>query len=329
MPVSDLDLNSILSSYDALRMKNRAERDQRIQEVYQAVPDIYELDQQIESFGIRAMQRYLRTKEKPEELMTSVKKEVEDLRTRKLFLLKRAGFAEDYMELRYSCPYCQDTGFTDGKRCRCLEQRLIALSYKRSNLESLLATQNFDHFDLNIFSAEGNPSVRDNMTRILEVVQQAISRYDGGMGLNFLLTGSTGTGKTFLCSCIAKAVMDRGFTVLYISAYDFNTIMSDHRYRYRDQDPNTSASLQYIYDCDLLILDDLGTEAPNKTTAADFLHCIDERIRFGRSTIISTNQSLQNLGKLYSDRLVSRLLGHFRTLPFSGEDLRLKALTKQ
>ena len=328
MPVSDQDYNQILMAYDTQRMKNQADRESRKQEVYQAVPEIQEIDQRIESFGLRAMKRYLQSHENPEQLMQSVRSEVEDLRTRKLFLLKRAGFPEDYMELRFACPYCQDTGFVDGKRCGCFDRQLIGLSYARSNLESLLEKENFDRFDLSVFSDAGSPSPREAMTRSLEIIHNALAAYDGGSDLNLLLTGSTGTGKTYLCSCIAKAVLDRGFTVLYISAYDFNGVMSDYRYRYRDPDAQSTVSnLQFIYDCDLLIIDDLGTEAPNKTSAADFLHCIDERIRLGRSTIISTNQGLKDLGKLYSDRLVSRLLGHFKILKCIGEDLRLSYLT--
>ena len=329
MSLSEQDYRNILQKYDEKRSRALQQRDLRIQEVYTKVPEISRIDRQIESFGIRSIQAYLQSHENPVELMKKVRTEVEDLRKRRSFLLRLAGYTEEDLQPVYECPYCQDTGFIDGKRCRCFEQQLIESAYERSHLKALLQQDNFHNFDLECFSPvkrENEPcSARTQMETILSAVRRDLEAFPSQGPINYLFTGSTGTGKTFLAGCIAKELLDKGFTVLYLSAYDLAAQMSDRRFHYRDSESDSDA-IQFIQDCDLLIIDDLGTEAPIKTSAADVLHLIDLRIQNGRSTILTTNLELSAIGKLYTDRLVSRLLGSYRLLRFLGADLRLSHL---
>ncbi len=329
MSLSEQDYRNILQKYEEKRSRALQQRDLRIQEVYSKVPEISRIDQQIESFGIRSMQAYLTSHEDPVQLLKKVRSEVEDLKARRSFLLRLAGYTEEDLQPVYECPYCQDTGFVDGKRCRCFEQQLIDSAYERSHLKHLLQQNNFDHFDLERFSPvqrEHEPcSARAQMQTILSAVRQDIRSFPANGPLNYLLTGSTGTGKTFLAGCIAKEILDKGYTVLYLSAYDLVAQLSDRRFHYRESDPSAD-NIQFMQDCDLLIIDDLGTEAPNKASAADLLHLIDLRIQNGRSTILTTNLELSAISKLYTDRMVSRLLGSYRMLHFVGADLRLSHL---
>lgn len=332
MPISDSDFKQILAGYDARRKQASYDQDLRIQTIYRELPGIQAIDREIENFGLTAMQRYLASPGDPKALVSSIRSHVDSLVHRKEALLAAAGYPADYMEIRYECPICKDTGYVDHQKCRCLKQRLIELAYDNSNLDSVLQTENFSTFNPTFFSpvaAEpGGISPRENMMRIRDVVQRSLAGFHDRAGLNYLFHGTTGTGKTFMCNCIARDLLDRGFTVLYLSAYDFCSYMNDHRFRYRGADDNddTSRMIDFIDSCDLLIIDDLGTEASNNVSVADIFHCINKRILEKRSTIISTNLGLQQIQKIYSDRLASRILGNYQIIKFYGEDLRLRHL---
>ena len=330
MSLSEQDYRNILQKYEEKRSRAIQQRDLRMQEVYERIPEISRIDRQIESFGIRSMQAYLKSHEDPVQLLKKVRTEVEELRTRRSFLLRLAGYSDADLEPVYECPICKDTGFVDGKRCRCFEQQLIESAYDRSHMKNLLQQDNFKRFDLDLFSSVKREneacSARTQMETILNAVHKDLDVFPLQGPINYLFTGSTGTGKTFLAGCIAKEVLDKGCTVLYLSAYDLAAQLSDRRFHYRENE-SASDAWQYMQDCDLLIIDDLGTEAPNKASAADILHLIDLRLQFGRSTIITTNLELSAIGKLYTDRMVSRLLGSYRLMRFLGADLRLAHLS--
>ena len=180
MPSSEKDYQKILQEYDTLRAEASADRDRRTLETYQKVPEVESIDQRIEQFGLRAMQNYLRSHKDPKEILEEAKGEIAQLNARKEAILRQHGLPADYRQIRYHCPYCEDTGYVDGKRCRCFDQKLIALAYRRSNLNELLARQNFQTFDLSLFSEEvrqGEPlSARENMRRILDLLHEELDR---------------------------------------------------------------------------------------------------------------------------------------------------------
>ena len=332
MPISESDFKQILAGYDARRKQASYDQDLRIQNIYRNIPEIQAIDREIENFGLTAMQRYLASPGDPKTLVQNIRQRVDELVHRKELLLTSAGYPKDYMEILYECPLCKDTGYVEHQKCRCLKQRLIELAYNNSNLDAVLQTENFSTFNASFFSPVAEPggiSPRDNMLRIRDVVQRSLENFHDRASLNYLFYGTTGTGKTFMCNCIARALLDRGFTVLYLSAYDLCMYMNDHRFRYRgDTNDDTSRMIDFIDTCDLLIIDDLGTEASNNVSVADIFHCINKRILEKRSTIISTNLELQQIQKVYSDRLASRILGNYQIIKFYGEDLRLRHLRR-
>lgn len=328
MPITEYDFTHILAEYDALRKQAKDDQDLRIQRVYQRIPEIQAIDKEIEGFGFRAMKEYLRTRTDPHKLIQDIRKNVEELVARKDALLSGAGFPSDYMDLQYRCPICKDTGYVDNQKCRCLKQRLIEFAYEQSGLGTSYDKENFDTFDLDRFSSvpaePGGISPRDNMLQIRDTVLRAVNSFSETSEMNFLFYGTTGTGKTFLCNCIARELLERGYTVLYLSAYDFCIAMNDFRFRWRNESSDESASrlMELIDTCDLLIIDDLGTEGTTSFSVPDLLHCINKRIQEYRSTIISTNLNMQQIRKLYSDRLLSRITGHYQLFRFFGPDLR-------
>ena len=331
MSTIEKDHQEILREYEAVRSRALAERDQRVQEIYQTIPEVEQLDQRIEQFGLRAMQSYLKTHEDPKEILSRAREEIEQLRIRRDALVQSHGYPANYRDPVYRCPVCQDTGYHDGRRCHCFEQKLIARAYGRSNLNELLDKQNFAHFDLERFSDQPfgtEPvSARENMRIILDHVKSELDSFSSHAAMNLLFKGHTGTGKTYLASCIAKAVLDAGFTVLYLSSYDLCQLMAEYRYRYRNaaDAAENEERLSFVYSCDLLIIDDLGTEVINSVSNADLLHLINRRIQTDRSTILSTNCDLKQLQQNYSDRFLSRIMGSYRIMSFYGEDIRMKA----
>ena len=324
MPLSETNLQTILQEYDRRRLSAESSRDERVEAVYQAVPEIRRIDGEIESFGMNAMKSYLQNGHDSRKAISDLRARFEALHERKRELLLKNGYAPDVMEVHYTCPLCSDTGFVDGKRCRCLEQRLIDAAYAQSGIREQISRCNRSTFDPSLFSdapVEGRAlTPRENILRNYEMVNRALSSFDNAP--NFLFSGTPGTGKTFLSCLMAKEVLDRGCTVLYLSAYEFFRLLEKARFDSRFRDNVPEADLEQLETCDLLIIDDLGSEFNTALTNADLFHVVNSRLLTRRSTIISTNLTLRDLSQKYDDRLVSRLAGSYTLLPFYGPDLR-------
>lgn len=328
MPINDSDLKKILLGYEERRMQAAQLRDQHIREIYSKIPEIRRIDSEIESFGLNAMQSYLRNGRNPALAMSQLKSRTEELTLRKKELLAASGYPEDYMELHYTCPLCKDTGYVDYQRCRCLQQRLIDLAYDQSGLRRILARENRQVFDPSLFSDQpfGNEplSPRENILRIFQEMMRSAGTFETSPGQNFLFCGSTGTGKTFLCNCVAKELLDRGHTVLYVTAYDLCERLEKERFRDRAREARLDLPVEFIYSCDLLIIDDLGTEFASSLSITELFHCINQRILDQRATLISTNLNLRELKSTYGDRLASRISGCYTVCRFYGPDLRIE-----
>lgn len=327
MPVSDVKLREILLEYEDRRAKAVQKKNQCVREVYSRIPEIYDIDCEMESFGLNAMRAYLVNGHDPVEAIRSLRSRTEALSERKKELLSAAGYPEDYMDIHYSCPLCQDTGYVQYQKCRCLQQRLIDEAYNQSGMRRILLRENMQTFDPALFSDRpfGTEAVtpRQNILQILHSIKRSVSEFSL-RPQNFLFSGTTGTGKTFMCNCFAKELLDLGYTVLYATAYDLCQCLERERFRDRARDTRTTISTDLIYSCDLLIIDDLGTEFSNSLSAAELFHCVNQRILDQRSTLISTNLTQKELKNAYGDRFASRITGSFAFCRFYGPDLRLE-----
>ena len=219
-------------------------------------------------------------------------------------LLTSAGFPKDYLEPIYYCKKCKDTGYIGQEQCSCFHQAMIDHLYSGSNMAKILARENFQTFREDYYSdqmtKQGLPSPRRNVQKVVEHCKTFISRFPNHD--NILFQGSTGVGKTFLSHCIAKEIMDRGFTCVYMTAFQLFDTLAKHTFgKGKDMEQETSANL--IFQCDLLIIDDLGTEMINKFVISQLFQCLNERLIQERSTIISTNLSLQEFRNTYSERI--------------------------
>lgn len=234
--------------------------------------------------------------------------------------LKELGLPEDYTEVHYTCPLCSDTGFVGTKMCSCFREMLITENIKSSGMGTLIEKQSFDNFDLNNYKDN-----KENYARMKHNFNEAKNFADnfGKIPSTLLFIGKTGTGKTHLSTAIAKAVIERGFEVLYDSAQNIVSAFENDKFKsgYGPYEPQADKYME----CDLLILDDLGTEFVNQFTVSCLYNLINTRQNKGLSTLISTNLSPEELRTKYEDRIYSRITGtDSKILLFVGKDLRLK-----
>ena len=225
----------------------------------------------------------------------------------------------------YYCKKCKDTGYIGQEQCSCFHQAMIDYLYSGSNMAKILARENFQTFREDYYSdqmtKQGLPSPRRNIQKVVEHCKTFISRFPNHD--NILFQGSTGVGKTFLSHCIAKEIMDRGFTCVYMTAFQLFDTLAKHTFgKGKDMEQETSANL--IFQCDLLIIDDLGTEMINKFVISQLFQCLNERLIQERSTIISTNLSLQEFRNTYSERIFSRIIENYSWQKIYGDDIRFK-----
>ena len=322
MALSNSQYNAVMRGYEERQRLQRRAMEARVREVYSKIPQIQELDRQLSTRAADCARRVLGGDTRARE---HLKEELADLKEQKLTLLKSAGFPADYMEPRYDCPDCQDTGYVNGKRCHCFERQRLNILYAQSNIEAVLKEENFDHLRFDFYDdTEKVPQLgmteRAYMDVVVRQCREFAQQYPA-KGNSILFTGGTGVGKTFLTNCIARALMDSGHSVIYLSAGDLFEVFSRNKFDY-DTPEDMRDTYRYILDCDLLIIDDLGTELNNSFTSSQLFYCINERMNMSRSTIISTNLSIARLRDSYTDRVTSRIM-RYRIIPLYGRDIRL------
>ena len=324
MALSNSQYNAVMREYEKRQLKNRHERDARIARVYQQVPQLKQLEQEISAQAAACARQSLsgsleRTKE--------MKAQLEEMRLRRKELLKNSGFPEDYMEMRYTCPDCKDTGFADGKRCHCFERARMRILYAQSGIEQALERENFSHFSYDYFDdTKIDPRSGKTARAYMEQVTAFCHRYVDGFKEekgNILFTGKTGLGKTFLSNCIAKELIERCFSVVYLPAVEMYEIFSRDRFANDATDEDRDRS-QYLLECDLLIIDDLGTELVNTFTTSQLFYVVNERLNRKKGTIISTNLPVNEMRDEFTDRVMSRIISQYQIIPLYGEDIRIR-----
>lgn len=257
--------------------------------------------------------------------LASLKEDIRSLSDRRRRLLSDAGFPEDYLEQHFECPDCQDTGYVGTKKCHCFLKAIIDLFYTQSNLKGLLEQENFEHFNFDYYSSNyrdrlSGQNSRELATRAYQECMNFIHNFDTEHG-NLLLFGNTGIGKTFLSHCIAKEVMDSLHSVLYLTASEFFDALLEKALTRNDE---SCLLYEQIHQCDLLIIDDLGTERNTDFVVSQLFVCLNDRILNRKSTIISTNLTLEEIKTNYTERTFSRISNHYKILRLAGDDIRIQ-----
>lgn len=246
---------------------------------------------------------------------------IDSLVSEKAALIKEAGFPPDYLEVPYVCPDCRDTGYVDGQRCHCFTQLSLELAYDSHSAD--LAGCSLKDFSFQYYPADYIDEETGKTS--IELARMAYSSAEGFVGSfddsfgNILITGKTGTGKTHLSRCIGGEIMSASKSVIYLTAFELFSIMKQEAF---SRDNTENGDFSRMFSCDLLIIDDLGTEFPTAMTISQLFELVNQRIRTRSSTLISTNLNLSDLQRVYTERIVSRFVEYYKVLNLSGPDIR-------
>lgn len=332
MSLKGYQYNAIMREYDRRQSINRQLLAARQDEVDQKLPAYSDLEREIIDNSMQyAKTALLEDGAKKDSLLLSLREKNRELSEKRQKLLLEGGFPADYLSPVYVCSDCKDTGFIDTARCHCFSQAVVNLLYSQANLNDLLKEENFSTFSFDYYDNQTVDSLTgltalQNMHRIYDIAVSFVKNFDKEY-TNLLFYGNSGLGKTFLSHCIAKELLGTAHTVLYLTAYQLFDILGKSMREDSGHD-NSAASMEHILDCDLLIIDDLGTELTTAFTMSRLNLCINERFLNKRSTIISTNFSIQDLSNIYGERNFSRISSNYTLLRFFGEDIRLKKRCK-
>ena len=313
----------------AQRRRERAEAQGRAQaEIYARLPRVAEIDRQLRQSAAGIIRACLSHGEDPVGAIRSLRDENLGLQAERTRLLTQHGYAADALDNRPLCPRCGDTGWVGASMCQCL--RDLCTSEQIRELSKLLdlGEQSFDRFSLDYYSDQPWPgetvSPRENMELIRDVCWSYAERFGRFYFKNLFLTGAPGLGKTFLSACVARTVSENGFSVVYDTAVHIFSCFEDQKFS-RDSEDNRQArgeTRKYL-GCDLLILDDLGSEMTTPFVQSALYTLINTRLTANRHTVISSNLTMDEVRRRYSGQVASRLEGEYRTLRFYGEDIRL------
>lgn len=319
MLLTDEQYNRIERIYELRRDENEAALAIRRAEVYSAIPELGTLDDEIAERSMSCTMRLIRISDEKERLALSdeLQSEIDAIEDRKLRLITAAGFPDDYLEMTYHCPKCRDTGSVDGRKCTCRRQLEATFLSDESRIRAFLDHNNFSRLDQHYYRGEDLTRFQDAVSNSKNFINSFGKDYH-----NILFYGTVGTGKSFLSGCIAGELLSRGYSVLYFSAeYLMETISS----ALKSDDRRAMTRLQdSLYETDLLIIDDLGTEMINDFTKTHILNILNERVLRQHPLIISTNLNLNELRDIYSERFASRLYANAYICRLSGKDIRLQ-----
>lgn len=313
MALSNSQYDMIIRDYEDRQNKNRHILEERTACVYQRVDSYRQLCESIASISVSQGKKLL---EGDDHALEDLKNTLAKLSAMKEELLLGAGFPADYLSPVYDCPDCQDTGYIDGRKCHCFKQAVIDLLYEQSGIHDMLKEENFDTLSYSFHQGEDLAIFKKNVNTCKKFVKSFPAGYD-----NLFFYGTVGTGKSFLSGCIARELIEEGYSVIYFSAAGLFETLSRSMFDYKNSDEFHSLH-EELYGCDLLIIDDLGTECINNVTASQFFSLLNERHLNKKATIISTNLFLEDIQNRYSERIFSRIIDNYTICKFTGLDIR-------
>ena len=298
-------------------------RDRR-ESVFRRQPRLREIDAELRATMSRILSAALRKGTDPQAAVEALKKQNLGLQEERRLLLEGLGLPADCLEETPACPLCGDTGWRGERMCRCLRAYCAREQQKELSRMLDLGNQSFESFSLAWYSDQEDPALGVSPRENMEWIYRTCRRYAAGFSPqsgNLLLTGDPGLGKTFLSAAIAREVSGEGFSVVYDTAAHIFERFEARKFG-REPGEAAEADVERVLDCDLLILDDLGTELTTPFVQSALYSIVNSRITDRRATILSTNLKLDELGRRYTPQIASRVEGEYQILPFFGEDIR-------
>lgn len=294
----------------------------RRRQLHQQLPEVAEIDRELARTGLMIMEEISKGKEGLPERLENIRLDNLDLQGQREACLTRAGYPANYDQPPYHCAICKDTGYQGQQMCTCLKTALSKEGMKRAGVDRLFETQRFDTFRLQYYQQDAR--ILQLMKNQLDYCRRYADRFSTDTKENLLLCGGTGLGKTHLSTAIAGVVVENGFDVLYESAPNLFSVFEAERFGRGVT--STVHDVARYFQCDLLIMDDLGAEMSNAFTVGVLYNLLNTRIVSGRPTIISTNLTPDEIRTRYTDRVASRLFGEFHLMRFEGRDIRMQKI---
>lgn len=314
MPLTNQQYDSIIRTYEEKQNQHNRQLEKRTQEIYMECPQYRELDERVASLGAAYARKLLAG---DDSAPSRLKEELAAIASQKALLLENNGYPADYLLTAYECPDCKDTGYLNAKKCHCFRQKMITFLYEQSNIQEQLRTENFDHLSTEYYEGPHLQRFEAALQGCHEFIENFNTDYQ-----NLLFCGTVGTGKSFLSSCITKELIERGFCVIYFSSAALFEKLSQIAFDYRSKE-ELALFYEDIYSCDLVIIDDLGTELTNAFVSSQLFSFLNERHIRKKSTLISTNLSLEEIRDRYSDRIFSRITSNYGIYKLTGPDIRM------
>lgn len=304
-----------MHEYDQRQMRRHHIIEQRKKEIYEVIPQYKEIENRIASESIKLGIASLSGNPLSSDAIDGLKETIEDLKRQKKLLLTSAGYSINYLDPNYECPYCKDTGFIGNEPCHCFKKAKIESIYKNTTAKMLNKDETFENISHEYQIGEDLRRFISAEKTCREFVDNFEFEYK-----NLLFKGNPGTGKTFLSNCIANALIQKGYTILYFSSESlFENISS---YVFSKDKSLMNNPLNDIYSCDLLIIDDLGSEFTNQFVISELFSIINERHMMKKHTIISTNLETKDIPERYTERTFSRINAYYDAYDLEGEDIR-------
>ena len=303
------------------RDKAALEQSARHAEAAEKCPGLLEIEQEMATYGADCV-KAIAMGEDAEKFIEELRVKSLEAQKKRADLLRAAGLPADWLEARYHCPLCRDTGFHDGYYCSCHKKLLADLAKKGLGVAGRYEQMTFDTFRTDYYPDERDEeldvNIREQMISVFEYCKAYAADFSSSSG-NLCFFGKTGLGKTHLSIAIANVVTDKGYYVAYFGA---GALMSRLEREHFGRGERDSELAEDVFDSDLLIIDDLGSEFSTSFTASELYRIVEERLSAGRATIISTNLSIDAVEDRYSQRIASRLIGAYTPVLFCGRDVR-------
>jgi len=317
-------LKNVTELYEKRRTDAQTENTARRRELASIDPKFSEMEQELSSIFTELIGDIAAGKNGRDAAKEAQDKSlsIQEKRTR---LLVSLGYPADYLEIQRVCPICEDTGYVGTNQCECFKAALREEAHKTFNLSIHMPDATFDSFDTNLYSPypykgrENEPTPRENAELVKKACRIFVRDFETAKD-SILLMGASGLGKTHLSSAAAHALIDAGYDIVYETAGVIFSLMEDMRFGRANEE--TQFRIDRLTECDLLIIDDLGSEFITPFVRSALFSIINGRLLSGKKMIISTNLSQNDIGQLYDSRILSRILGSFICLELYGKDIR-------
>lgn len=311
----------IMKLYDKIKEKQKNALESRKAEVKKRVPEIDEIENRIGKLCIKISLAAFQDSNNRDHYLKELREDITNLRVEKSELLVSNGYPLDYLDIHYNCNKCKDTGFIGLQKCSCYKQKLNSIYYRNSDLFIVSDEHSFANFNMEFYSDKKNGrekfSPKENMKNIVNQCLRYMTNFNS-TSENLLFYGNPGTGKTFLSHCVAKELIDNGYFIVYKTSEELIKNLKDIRF-------NSNLTLEdHLINCDLLIIDDLGTEVSSEFAISELFNLLNTKLLRNKKMLISSNFSLDELLSIYSERITSRLFGNFNLFKFYGDDIRLQ-----